>query len=50
MLVCGTFGNVIRLLPPLVILVAVIGSIYAGIATATEAAALGILAALAHRH
>jgi C4-dicarboxylate transporter, DctM subunit len=36
------------LLPPLVILVAVIGSIYAGIATATEAAALGILAALGY--
>jgi C4-dicarboxylate transporter DctM subunit len=36
------------LLPPLVILVAVIGSIYAGLATATEAAALGILAALGY--
>ena len=36
------------LLPPLVILVAVIGSIYAGLATATEAAALGILAAFAY--
>ncbi|BBK37773.1 membrane protein [Allostella sp. ATCC 35155] len=35
------------LLPPLVIFVAVIGSIYAGWATATESAALGVLAALA---
>ena len=34
------------LLPPLVIFVAVIGSIYAGWATATEAAALGVIAAL----
>ncbi|MGC9445935.1 TRAP transporter large permease [Cereibacter johrii] len=34
------------LLPPLVIFVSVIGSIYAGWATATEAAALGVLAAL----
>jgi C4-dicarboxylate transporter, DctM subunit len=35
------------LLPPLVIFVVVIGSIYAGLATATESAALGVLAALA---
>jgi tripartite ATP-independent transporter DctM subunit len=35
------------LVPPLVIFVAVIGSIYAGWATATESAALGVLAALA---
>ncbi|WP_374448398.1 TRAP transporter large permease [Stella sp.] len=35
------------LLPPLLIFVAVIGSIYAGWATATESAALGVLAALA---
>jgi tripartite ATP-independent transporter DctM subunit len=34
------------LIPPLVIFVAVIGSIYAGWATATESAALGVLAAL----
>jgi C4-dicarboxylate transporter DctM subunit len=34
------------LLPPLVIFLAVIGSIYAGWATATEAAALGVIAAL----
>jgi tripartite ATP-independent transporter DctM subunit len=34
------------LVPPLVIFVAVIGSIYAGWATATEAAALGVIAAL----
>ena len=35
------------LLPPLVIFLAVIGSIYAGLATATESAALGVIAALA---
>ncbi|HEY5635508.1 MAG TPA: TRAP transporter large permease [Burkholderiales bacterium] len=35
------------LLPPLVIFLAVIGSIYAGWATATESAALGVIAALA---
>jgi len=34
------------LLPPLIIFVAVIGSIYAGLATATESAALGVVAAL----
>jgi C4-dicarboxylate transporter, DctM subunit len=34
------------LLPPLIIFLAVIGSIYAGWATATEAAALGVVAAL----
>ena len=34
------------LIPPLVIFIAVIGSIYAGLATATESAALGVLAAL----
>jgi C4-dicarboxylate transporter, DctM subunit len=34
------------LLPPLVIFLAVIGSIYAGWATATESAALGVVAAL----
>jgi TRAP-type mannitol/chloroaromatic compound transport system permease large subunit len=34
--------------PPLVILAAVIGSIYIGWGTATEAAALGILAAFAY--
>ena len=34
------------LLPPLLIFVAVIGSIYAGLATATEAAALGIIASI----
>jgi len=34
------------LLPPVVIFLAVIGSIYAGWATATEAAALGVVAAL----
>ncbi len=35
------------LVPPLVIFIAVIGSIYAGWATATESAALGVIAALA---
>lgn len=35
------------LLPPLVIFAIVIGSIYAGLATATESAALGVIAALA---
>ena len=35
------------LVPPLLIFLVVIGSIYAGFATATESAALGILAALA---
>ncbi|HEX4886150.1 MAG TPA: TRAP transporter large permease subunit, partial [Casimicrobiaceae bacterium] len=34
------------LIPPLVIFLAVIGSIYAGLATATESAALGVLVAL----
>lgn len=34
------------LLPPLVIFLSVIGSIYAGFATATESAALGVIAAL----
>lgn len=35
------------LIPPLLIFIAVIGSIYAGLATATEAAALGIIASIA---
>jgi tripartite ATP-independent transporter DctM subunit len=34
------------LLPPLIIFLAVIGSIYGGLATATESAALGVVAAL----
>ena len=34
------------LIPPLVIFVTVIGSIYAGLATATESAAMGVIAAL----
>ena len=34
------------LCPPLIIFLAVIGSIYAGLATATESAALGVIAAL----
>jgi C4-dicarboxylate transporter, DctM subunit len=40
-------GALPDLIPPLVIVLAVIGSIYAGWATATEAAALGVVAALA---
>ncbi len=35
------------LIPPLIIFIAVIGSIYLGLATATESAALGVIAALA---
>ncbi|VFR74054.1 TRAP dicarboxylate transporter, DctM subunit, unknown substrate 7 [plant metagenome] len=35
-----------RLLPPLVLFTVVVGSIYAGLATPTEAAALGVLATL----
>ncbi len=40
------FAALPDLLPPLIIFLAVIGSIYAGWATATESAALGVLAAL----
>lgn len=40
------FNALPDLLPPVVIFLAVIGSIYAGWATATEAAALGVIAAL----
>ena len=36
-------------MPPLVIFLAVIGSIYSGWATATEAAALGVVGALGDR-
>nr|WP_255575021.1 TRAP transporter large permease [Caldovatus aquaticus] len=43
----GRWRSLPDLLPPLLIFVAVIGSIYAGLATATESAALGVLAALA---
>jgi len=43
----GRLRSLPDLLPPLVIFAAVIGSIYAGLATATESAALGVLAALA---
>jgi C4-dicarboxylate transporter DctM subunit len=39
-------GALPDLLPPLIIFLAVIGSIYAGLATATESAALGVIAAL----
>ena len=35
-----------QLLPVILLILAVIGSIYAGIATATEAASLGVLGAL----
>ena len=45
-----TFGEKLResknLIPVIVLIVAVLGSIYAGIATATEAAALGVVGAL----
>ncbi len=42
----GLFGRVLRaLLPPLVLIVAVLGSILAGIATPTEAAAVGAVGA-----
>ncbi|MCF3933252.1 TRAP transporter large permease [Acuticoccus sp. M5D2P5] len=47
----ATWGQRFRclpdLLPPIIIFLAVIGSIYAGFATATESAALGVIAALA---
>jgi tripartite ATP-independent transporter DctM subunit len=43
----GRWRSLPDLIPPLFIFVAVIGSIYAGLATATESAALGVLAALA---
>lgn len=39
-------GSLPDLVPPLVVFIAVIGSIYAGLATATESAALGVVAAL----
>ncbi len=42
----GRWRSLPDLLPPLVIFIAVIGSIYAGLATATESAALGVIAAL----
>lgn len=40
------FASLVHLLPPLGIFLMVVGSIYAGLATPTEAAALGVLAAL----
>ena len=40
-------GGLVHLLPPLGIFVVVVGSIYAGVATPTEAASLGVVAALA---
>jgi C4-dicarboxylate transporter, DctM subunit len=43
----GRIRSLPDLLPPLSIFVVVIGSIYAGIATPTESAALGVIAALA---
>ncbi len=39
-------GGLVHLLPPLGIFVVVVGSIYAGVATPTEAASLGVVAAL----
>jgi len=41
------FASLIHLLPPLGIFLVVVGSIYAGLATPTEAASLGVVAALA---
>lgn len=40
------FSSLVHLLPPLGIFLLVVGSIYAGLATPTEAAALGVLGAL----
>ncbi|TAN30040.1 MAG: TRAP transporter large permease [Castellaniella sp.] len=40
------FRSLVDLLPPLGLFLLVVGSIYAGLATATEAAALGVLGAL----
>ncbi len=40
-------GGLVHLLPPLGIFIVVVGSIYAGVATPTEAASLGVVAALA---
>ncbi len=40
------FGGLVHLLPPLGIFVVVVGSIYAGVATPTEAASLGVVASL----
>jgi tripartite ATP-independent transporter DctM subunit len=40
-------ASLVHLLPPVGIFLIVVGSIYAGLATATEAAALGVMAALA---
>ena len=41
------FASLIHLLPPFGIFLVVVGSIYAGLATATEAASLGVIAATA---
>jgi len=43
----GRWRSLPDLVPPILIFIAVVGSIYAGFATATESAALGVLAALA---
>ncbi len=40
------FASLVDLLPPLILFILVIGSIYVGIATPTEAAALGVVGAL----
>jgi C4-dicarboxylate transporter DctM subunit len=40
------FASLVHLLPPLGIFMLVVGSIYAGVATPTEAAALGVMGAL----
>jgi tripartite ATP-independent transporter DctM subunit len=41
------FAGLVHLLPPLMLFLLVVGSIYAGLATATEASALGVMGALA---
>jgi tripartite ATP-independent transporter DctM subunit len=41
------FAGLVHLLPPFGIFLVVVGSIYAGVATPTEAAALGVIASLA---
>lgn len=40
------FASLVHLVPPLAIFILVVGSIYAGVATPTEAAALGVVGAL----
>jgi len=42
----GRLGDVLQLVPVLLLIAAVMGSIYTGVATATEAAVLGVIGAL----